>query len=312
MAGLTQLSQLDNVISMAQLIAGGEDKFRDNPIISFITSLIKSPLQLVDDTTQKTIEIAKRGVPLVISSAPQGGSTAPIVEAGIVAQINAEILTGISLAQLVNKGTPVLYGSVPGRANMNDLNDSYGVPEFSQYNVDCVQMARHYGLPCYSSGGVSDARVPGIQASVERLFSHTLVTLAGPQYMHYAFGLMGRTATFCPVQAVLDDAHIGMIKRQARQPVFTDSTIPEVLEQTRRVMNSSTKLFTRFVRSALRSGEIAPPYQFESRDMADETLFRAQERLNEILSLPPNHIEKEIVEKVFEQIPGLLKKLKSR
>ena len=122
---------------------------------------------------------------------------------------------------------------------------------------------------------------------------------------------MERTATFCPVQAVLDDAHIGMIKGLARQPVFTDSTIPEVLEQTRRVMTSSTKLFTRFVRSALRAGEIAPPYQFESRDMADETLFRAQERLNEILSLPPNHIEKEIVEKVFQQIPGLLKKLQN-
>jgi len=311
MAGLTQLSQLDNVIRMAQLIAGGEDKFRDNPVISFITSLIKSPLQLVDDTTQKTIEIAKRGVPVVISSAPQGGSTAPILEAGIVAQVNAEILTGIALTQLVNQGAPVLYGSVPGRANMEDLNDSYGVPEFSQYNIDCVQMARHYGLPCYSSGGVSDAKMPGIQSSVERLLSHILLTLAGPQYMHYAFGLMERTTTFCPVQAVLDDAHIGMIKGLAKQPVFTDSTIPEVLEQTRQVMNSSTKLFTRFVRSALRAGEIAPPYQFESRDMADETLFRAQERLNEILSLPPNHIEKEIVEKVFQQIPGLLKKLKN-
>ena len=45
--------------------------------------------------------------------------------------------------------------------------------------------------------------------------------------------------------------------------------------------------------------------------MADETLFRAREKLNEILSLPPNHIEKEIVEKVFQQIPGLLKKLKN-
>ncbi len=311
MAGLTQLSQLDNVIRMAQLIAGGEDKFNDNPIISFITSLIKSPLQLVDDTTQKTIEIAKRGVPLVISSAPQGGSTAPILEAGIVAQINAEILTGISLTQLVNKGTPVLYGSVPGRADMENLNDAYGVPEFSQYNIDCVQMARYYGLPCYSSGGVSDAKVPGIQASVERLFSHTLVTLAGPQYMHYAFGLMERTTTFCPVQAVLDDAHIGIIKRLAKQPVFTDGTITEVLEQTRRVINSSHKLFTRFVRSALRSGEIAPLYQFKSEDMTDETLFHACNRLNEILSLPPHHIEKHVVERVFQQIPGLLTKLKN-
>jgi trimethylamine--corrinoid protein Co-methyltransferase len=311
MAGLTELSQLDNVMKMAYLIAGGEDKFGENPVISFITSLIKSPLQLVDDTTQKTIEIAKRGVPVVISSAPQGGSTAPILEAGIVAQVNAEILTGISLTQLVNRGTPVIYGSVPGRANMADLNDSYGVPEFSQYNIDCVQMARYYGLPCYSSGGVSDVKEPGIQASVERLFSHIMVTLAGPQYIHYAFGLMERTSTFCPAQAVLDDAHLGMVKRLVRQPEFTGDTIMEVLGQVRRVMDSSTKLFTRFARSALRSGEIAPPYPFGSKDSSDEALIRAVERTDEILALPPRHIEKQVVEKVFQQIPGLLSRLKN-
>ena len=161
MAGLTDLNELDNLMNMVHIIAGGKEKFKENPVISIITSLIKSPLQFVDDTTEKTIEIAKRGIPLVISSAPQGGSTAPILETGIVAQINAEILAGIALSQLVNKGTPVLYGSVPGRANMVDLHDSYGVPEFGQFNIDCVQMARYYGIPCYSSGGVSDVKVPG-------------------------------------------------------------------------------------------------------------------------------------------------------
>jgi len=311
MAGLTQLDQLDNVLRMAQLIAGGEDKFRENPVISFITSLIKSPLQLVDDTTQKTIEISKRGIPLVISSAPQGGSTAPIIEAGIVAQINAEILTGITLTQLVNKGTPVLYGSVPGRANMADLNDSYGIPEFSQYNADCVQMARYYGIPCYSSGGVSDVKIPGIQATVERLFSQIMVTLAGPQYLHYAFGLLERTSTFCPVQAVLDDAHIAIIKRLAGEYTFAEATVQEVMEQVKRVMGSSTRLFTRFARSALRTGEIAPPYPFESKDMTDDVLFQAMEKTDEILSQPPHSIEKEIVNKVYEQVPGLLPRVKS-
>jgi trimethylamine--corrinoid protein Co-methyltransferase len=311
MAGLTRLGQLNNVVKMAHLIAGGEDRFRENPIISLIASVIKSPLQLVNDTTQKAIEIVKKGIPLVISSAPQGGSTAPIMEAGIVAQINAEILAGISLTQLVNKGTPVLYGSVPGRANMDDLNDSYGIPEFSQYNIDCVQMARYYGLPCYSSGGVSDVKVPGIQASVERLFSQILVTMAGPQYIHYAFGLLERTNTFCPVQAVLDDAHIDMVTRIMKQPAFTDSAVPEILGQIRRVMGSPYKLFTRFTRSALRSGEIAPPYPFEGTNMTDGALFRAHERMNEILSLPPRQIEKHIVDQVFQQIPGLLTRLKS-
>ncbi len=310
MSGLTEINQLDHVVRMAQLIAGGEEKFRSNPIISFITCLVKSPLQLVDDTTQKAIEIAKRSIPLVISSSPQGGSTAPIIEEGIVAQTNAEILVGVALTQLVNKGAPVLYGSVPERARMDDLNDSYGVPEFSQYNIDCVQMARYYGLPSYSTAGVSDVNIPGIQASVERLFSHILVTLSGPQYIHYAFGLLERTNTFCPVQAVLDNTHIETIKRFVKQPTVTSDKISECLAQTRRVMGTSHKLYVRFVRSMLRSGEIAPPYPFESKDMVDETLILARERMEELLTLPPHHIDSEIMERVFQEIPGLLTRLK--
>ena len=311
MSGLTELGQLGNVVRMSQLIAGGEGQLLKNPIISFITCMVKSPLQFVDDTTQKAMEIARRGIPLVVSSSPMGGSTAPIREEGMVAQINAELLVGIALTQLVNKGTPVLYGSVPGRAHMVSLYDSYGVPEFNQYNIDCLQMARYYGLPCYSTGGISDVMVPGIQASVERLFSHILVTLAGPQYLHYAFGLMERTNTFCPVQAVLDDAHIGMVKRFVRQPVVTTDRISESLEQIRKVMGTSHKLYARFVRSMLRSGEIAPPYPFEGKDMVDGALFRARERMEEILSLPPSHIPRPVVDEVFQQVPGLLARLKN-
>ncbi len=310
MSGLTSVSQLNNVVRMAQIIAGGEDKFRENQLISFITCVIKSPLQLVDDTTQTAIEVARRGLPLVISSSPQGGSTAPIIEAGMVAQINAEILVGVTLTQLINKGTPVLYGSVPVRTRMDNLYDSYGVPEFNQYNIDCVQMARYYGLPCYSTGGISDMWIPGIQASVERLFSHILVALSGAQYIHYAFGLLERTNTFCPVQAVLDDVHISMVKRFLKQPEVTADRLTESLNQVRKVMGTSHKLYIRFVRSALRSGEIAPTYPFEGDDMIDRTLFRARERMEEIMALPPSHIPEKTMDKVFREVPGLLTRLR--
>ena len=310
MSGLTELTQLDNVVRMVEIIAGGADRLRDNPVVSFITCTVKSPLQLVDDTTQKAIEVAKRRLPLVISSSPQGGSTAPITEAGMVAQINAEIIVGIALAQLVSKGTPVLYGSVPVRTRMDDLNDSYGVPEFSQYNIDCVDMARYYGIPSYSTAGVSDVAVPGIQASVERLFSHILVALSGAQYVHYAFGLLERTNTFCPVQAILDDAHIDMVKRFLREPAVTEDAINQSLEQVRRVMATPQKLYVRFVRSALRSGAIAPPYRYESKGMTDETLQRAAERMTEIMQLPRKAIERDKVDQVYAQVPGLLPALR--
>jgi trimethylamine--corrinoid protein Co-methyltransferase len=227
----------------------------------------------------------------------------------MVTQINAEILSGITLSQLVRKGAPVLYGSVPVRTRMDDLCDSYGAPEFNQYNIDCVQMARFYGLPCYSTGGIADVKVPGIQASVEKLFSHILVSLSGPQYLHYAFGLLERTNTFCPLQAVLDDAHIQMVKSFLKNPQVTPGELADSMEQIRRVMGTSHKLYVRYVRRKLRAGEIAPPYPFESKDMTDEVLFRAQERMRELLSLPVEHISEDTTKIIFQEVPGILPRL---
>jgi hypothetical protein len=76
-------------------------------------------------------------------------------------------------------------------------------------------------------------------------------------------------------------------------------------------MGTSHKLYVRFVRSALRSGEITPPYPFEGEDMMDETLFRARERMEEILSLPPHHIDRGSVDRVFQEVPGLLTRLRN-
>jgi trimethylamine--corrinoid protein Co-methyltransferase len=229
MAGLTSLRELDNVVNMAELIVGGKEELRENPIISFITCLVKSPLQFVDDTTQTLIEICRRGLPVVVSSSPQAGTTAPIKEDGIVVQINAEVLAGITLSQLVNKGTPVIYGSVPVRARLDNLNDSYGAPESSQYNIDCVQMARFYNLPCYSTSGVCDVKIPGMQSAMERLFSDILVTLSGPQYLHCAYGLLDGNSTFCPLQAVMDDVHFQILKFFLRPPQISRVEIDNTL-----------------------------------------------------------------------------------
>jgi len=168
--GLTRVESLDTLIRMAEIIAGGAEAYRSNPVLSFIACVIKSPLQIVDDTADKLIAVAERGIPLVISSSPQGGSTAPIQEEGITTLINAEILAGITLTQTVNPGTPVLYGAVPVRARLDTLHDYYGAPEFIHYNMNCIQMARFYQIPCYSTAGAGDAKIPGYQAPWKNCF----------------------------------------------------------------------------------------------------------------------------------------------
>ncbi|MFC1860925.1 trimethylamine methyltransferase family protein [Chloroflexota bacterium] len=309
MSGLTSLKQLDNVVHMAELIAGGKDKLKENPIISFITCLVKSPLQFVEDTTDTFIEICRRGLPIVVSSSPQAGSSAPIKEAGIMAQINAEVLAGITLGQLVNKGTSVIYGSVPVRARMDTLGDSYGAVETSQYNIDCAQLARFYKIPNYSTAGVCDTKTPGQQASIERLFSDIVVTLSGPQYLHCAFGLLDCNSVFCLLQAVIDDAHFKMIKSFLAPPRIGEKEISEILKQVREVVATSQKLYIRYIRSVMRSGEISAPYHFEGDGERDNVFALAYERMNELLAKPVEHIDQATATRIFQEIPGLLHRL---
>lgn len=310
MAGLTSLEQLDNVVRMAEIVAGGPDELRANPVVSFITCVTKSPLQLVENATEKMLAVVERGLPVVLSSSPQGGSSAPIDEAGMVVQINAELLAAVTLSQLARPGAPVIYGSVPVRARMDNLHDMYGAPEFNQYNVDCVQMARYYGLPVYSTGGVADARVPGIQAAVEKLFSHLFVTMSGPHLLHYAFGLLEETQTFCFEQAVLDNEHIGMVKTVLEPPDITRETIEQNLEITRKVMASSHRLFARYARRRIHSGRLFMGYPFEGGDQYDETMLRVKEKTEALLTEPAQHLPNEVRERIFKEIPGILERLK--
>jgi trimethylamine--corrinoid protein Co-methyltransferase len=309
MSGLTKLEQLDNVVRMAELIAGGKEALKENPIISFITCLVKSPLQFVADTTDSFIEICRRGLPVAVSSSPQAGTTAPIKEAGIMAQINAEVLAGITLGQLVNKGTPMLYGSVPVRARMDNLGDSYGSVETSQYNIDCVQMARFYQIPNYSTSGVCDTKTPGQQSSIERLFSDVVVTLSGPQFLHCAYGLLDGNAVFCLLQAVLDDAHFQMLKFFFKIPRIDSQELDVVLKQIRETVATPQKLYISYIRPLLRSGEISPPYPFEGDMESDDVFALAYQRMNQLLEKPVEHIDEKATARIFKEIPGLLPRL---
>jgi len=306
MAGLTSLEQLDQVVKMGEIIAGGEKEFRDNPLLSFITSIAKSPLQLVEDSTQEAMEMARRGLPNVISSAPQGGTTAPIQEGGLVAQINAELLAGITMVQMVNKGAPILYGSVPVRMRMDDLTDMYGVPEFSHYNLDTVQMARYYGIPCYSTGGIADTQGPGIEATVEKMLSQVYVAMSGGQYMHCALGLLGQNNVVSPEQMILDDSQIEMVKYLLAEPHLDTGSAMETIDK---VMQTPYKLFTRYARKEIRSGRVYKGYPFANREAQDRALHLAHQKRKEILDSDRNSLPREVQNQISEQIEGILPRL---
>ncbi len=303
-AGLTSLSQLDQVMKLGRIIAGGEQEFIDNPVLSFITCVMKSPLQMVDDTAETMIEIARRRAPVVISSCPMGGATGPFDEFGMVAQINAELLAGVVLNQLASPGAPVLYGAVPVRTRLDNLNDLYGAPEFVHYNIDCAQMARYYGLPCYSTAGVADTSEPGIQATAEKLITLLTVPRNGAQYIHYAFGLLERTNVFCPEQAVMDNAHIGIVKNVLRDTPVDEKDRESVLKMIREVMESPHKTYIYNLPLPTENDDVYVCYPLENDEGG--ALQAAQEQVREIMERPRNQLPPETVKRLQEEISGIL------
>jgi trimethylamine--corrinoid protein Co-methyltransferase len=302
-AGLTSLEALDDVVRLGQIVAGGEEAFRNEPLLSFITCVIKSPLQVVDDTAEKLIAIAERHVPVVISSCPMGGATGPFDEFGMVALVNAELLAGVALTQLASAGAPVLYGSVPTRTRLDNLNDMYGAPEAVHYHVDCAQMARFYGLPAYVSAGVADTDTPGIQATAEKLLAYLTVPRSGAQYVHYAFGLLERTNVFCPEQAVMDNAHIGLAKYLLAEPDVTGDGAAQVLETIREVMASDHKTFVYHLPLPTRE-KVYIRYPLEAEEGG--ALVAAHKQYQEILAQPRKALPSKLCAAIRKHVPGVL------
>jgi trimethylamine--corrinoid protein Co-methyltransferase len=305
-AGLTDIAALNDVVRMGEIIAGGKEAFQKEPVLSFITCVIKSPMQIVDDTAAKLIEISKLRVPVVISSCPMGGATGPFDEFGMVAQINAEVLAGVTLTQLVAPGSPVLYGAVPVRTRLDNLNDMYGAPEVVKYTVDCAQMARFYRLPCYSTAAVADSAIPGIQATAEKMLTLAMVAQSGAHYIHYAFGLLERTNVFCPEQAVIDDAHIGIVKRSlvSRGDVsICEEKQDDVLNVVRQVMETDHKTYMYHLPLPTRE-EVYVRYPLEDEDGG--ALYAAHKKYHEIEKKARTRLPEELQKEILSRIPGIL------
>jgi trimethylamine--corrinoid protein Co-methyltransferase len=146
MGGVYTMEGVRNVIRMAEVIAGSSEKLRQRPFISMVACNI-SPFKLDQSYGQLAMEVAKHGIPVVVPAEPLCGATAPITLAGNLVVLNVDTLIGVMLTQLVNPGTPVLYGSVASITDMRDMKYLSGAVEMGLLNAAAAQMARFYNLP---------------------------------------------------------------------------------------------------------------------------------------------------------------------
>ncbi len=224
-AGVYDLQGIRDTVEMCQYIAGGPDALRQRPIVSFITSWMVSPLLFATDVTTLLIETCRQGIPVVLSAAPMAGSTSPVTLAGTLAQLTAEQLSGVVLTQLVRRGTPLLIGPIPATADMKTGRYLGGSAEFGLSNAAMAQIAQFYNLPIYNSAGMTDAKIPDVQAGFEKGMSAVLAALAGSNFIHHAAGMLENMNMVAPEQFVIDNDILGMAMRVVRGIEVNDETL---------------------------------------------------------------------------------------
>ena len=210
MTGVNDEKGFYNVLELASMAAGGLEKLKANPFISIITSFAISPLKLCTQSTLIMQECVRNQIPVALSSAPMAGSTSPLTMAGTLAQLHAEQLAGITICQLTNPGAPILYGGIPGMANLRTMAYLGGAVECGMMNAAIHQLAHHIGVPNYNSSGLTDSKIPDAQAGWEKAMTTLLAAMGGSNYVHHAAGMLESMLTVAYEQFVIDDEIIGM------------------------------------------------------------------------------------------------------
>ncbi len=217
------------IIEMAEVLADGAS-LSESPIVSFGYSIV-SPLHWTSSALELFLRTSGRGLPMMVNAEPMGGGTAPVTLAGILAQANAEALSGIVILQVLEPGRPCVFNL--GFAHMLDMRSALATSGAAQDGLLAAagaQIARWHGLPS-ASWISSDNSICDEQSTLEKATTCLMHVLAGVNIV-WGIGQLETEFTLSPEQAVLDNELAGVCLRAQRGIEVSAETIAlDVIEE---------------------------------------------------------------------------------
>ena len=216
---------------MIHRIAGGEDKWRERPFISNSNCFVVPPMKFAEESCITMEACIRGGMPVLLLSAGQAGATAPAPIALAIVQAVAECLAGVVYVNAMAPGHPAIFGTWPFVSDLRTGAMSGGSAEQALLTAGCAQMHRFYNLPGGAAAGISDAKLPDMQAGWEQAITNTLAGLSGLNMVYEAVGMHASLLGFCLESLVLGDDILGQVLRCIRGiDVTEDSTSIEAMK----------------------------------------------------------------------------------
>ncbi len=191
MGSVTHPERAQDTIEMTRILFG--DEFIDaasGKAKTCIISLINANSPLTFDATMlgalKTYARANQAT--IVTPFILAGAMSPVTVAGTVAQTLAESLAGMTLAQLINPGAPVVMGSFASSLSMQSGAPTFGTPEPALVLYSMAALARRLGVPFRSGGGLCASKIADAQAAYESANTMLPTVLAGVNFVLHTAG----------------------------------------------------------------------------------------------------------------------------
>ncbi len=215
---------IDYLMALAVIAAGGEAQLRERPLASCITCSF-SPLEFKFMDTEIIIQAGRYGLPLHACSLPSAGGTAPLSTPGMVLMAAAEILAMVTLTHVLSPGTPVIATPLMFTLDMRTGSALQSCSESLQAASMAIQLMKHgFGLPAHTYGSGSDTPDVDVQSMAERALLGQAVALSGVDILG-GVGQLECATVFSPVQAVLDNEIGAILRRFIEIPEITDESL---------------------------------------------------------------------------------------
>jgi trimethylamine---corrinoid protein Co-methyltransferase len=213
MGSVTSGPNAADTIAMTELLHGGREAIEQTPaVISLIN--VNSPLRYDDRMLSAMFEYVRAGQPVVITPFLLMGAMSPVSVPATLVQQMAEALAGIALSQLLRPGCPVVFGSFLSNTDMQSGSPSFGTPESAVGLLCTGQIARSFGLPWRSGGGLTASQTADAQAAYEAMMTMLPTFLAGANWVMHSAGWLESGLVSCYEKFVIDIEILRMLQEE--------------------------------------------------------------------------------------------------
>ncbi len=288
------------MIDMLSIFAGGRKALADRPTAIFDVCP-SPPLIWSNFGSQNLIDLSRAKIPAQIVSMPLAGAAAPVTLLGSVVQHAAECISGITIHQLAQTGSPIVWGGAPAIMDMRQGTTPMGAVETAMLDAAYAQVGKYFGFPTHGYLGASDSKLVDYQAGMESSTTAMIGALAGINMISGA-GMLDFLACLSPEKLVIDAEAIGMAKRMLQgMQVHTSPLAADMYDE---INFKGDFLKQRLTRDLITKEQYLPSAVIDrgsirswQQEGSPDTLERSKSRLTEILaayqqpSLPTDQVE---------------------